>query len=285
MVPDHTERSCGEWTHWAADSGFGHSRGGRRTIRTLRTTLPGGVHCGLVAVVTVPLASILTITPRSRLVRIDVGRTGFQFQPGQAVRVGMHGQLERRPYSIASSPDQTRETGLLDLLIAVEQDGDLSSHFGAGTPGTALDVEGPLGSFTLAPPVSHERILLVAGGTGIAPLRSMLDHMLRQPPSSRVSLLYSARRSEEFAFIDEFERHAAAGALELHQTVTRDQDASWAGQRGRIGRSHFEAVLHDPADTLCLVCGPERFVAESVATLKALGVPDAQIRTEQWAAR
>ncbi|NOT28794.1 MAG: FAD-dependent oxidoreductase [Acidobacteria bacterium] len=237
------------------------------------------------AVVTVPLANVLTITPRSRLVRIDVARTGFQFQPGQAVLVGTHGQSERRPYSIASSPDQTRETGLLDLLIAVEQDGGLGSHFGAGTPGTVVDIEGPLGSFTLAPPISHKRILLVAGGTGIAPLRSMLDHMLRQLSPSRISLLYSARRSEEFAFIDEFRRHAAAGVLELHQTVTRDQDASWSGQRGRIGRSHFEAVLHDPADTLCFVCGPELFVAESVATLKALGVPDAQIRTEQWAAK
>lgn len=242
------------------------------------------VHFALVAVVTVPLANVLTITPRSRLVRIDVARTGFQFQPGQAVLVGTHG-AERRPYSIASSPDQTQETGLLDLLVAVEQDGALGSHFGAGTPGTAVEIEGPLGSFTLPPLASHKRILLVAGGTGIAPLRSMLDHILRQPGVSRISLLYSARRREEFAFIDEFQRHAGAGVLELHQTVTRDQDASWSGQRGRIGRSHFEAVLHDPADTLCFVCGPEPLVAESVATLRALGVPDAQIRTEQWAAK
>jgi NAD(P)H-flavin reductase len=238
-----------------------------------------------VAVVTVSLANVLTITPRSRLVRIDVARRGFQFQPGQAVLVGTHGQLERRPYSIASSPDQTQETGLLDLLIAVEPDGALGSHFGAGTPGTSVEIEGPLGSFTLPSLVSHKRILLVAGGTGIAPLRSMLDHLIRQPHSPRISLLYSARRSEEFAFIDEFQRHASAGVLELHQTVTRDQDASWSGQRGRIGRSHFEAVLHEPADTLCFVCGPEPLVAESVATLKALGVPDAQVRTEQWATK
>ena len=237
------------------------------------------------AVVTVPLANVLTVTPRSRLVRIDVAHAGFQFQAGQAVVVGTHGQPERRPYSIASSPAQTLETGLLDLLIAVEQDGGLGSHFGAGTPGTEVDIEGPLGSFTLPTPISHRRVLLVAGGTGIAPLRSMLDHLLRLHSSTRISLLYSARRSEEFAFIDEFQRHADAGVLELHQTVTRDQDASWSGQRGRIGRSHFEAVLHDPADTLCFVCGPEPLVAESVMTLRALGVPEAQVRTEQWAAK
>jgi ferredoxin-NADP reductase len=238
-----------------------------------------------VPAVTVPLAKVLTIAPRSRLVQVDVTGAGFEFQPGQAVLVGAHAQPERRPYSIASSPDETRDTGLLDLLIAVEQNGGLGSHFGSGTPGTLVDVEGPLGSFTLPPLTPHQRVLLVAGGTGIAPLRSMLDHMFRRQSSSRISLLYSARSSEDFAFIEEFRRHADAGMLELHQTVTRDHDASWSGQRGRIGRSHFEAVLHDPADTLCFVCGPEPLVAESVMTLKALGVPDAQIRTEQWAAR
>ncbi len=236
------------------------------------------------SVVTVALTRVLTITPRSRLLQLDVSGVTFEFQPGQAVIVSAQGQPERRPYSIASSPEQTLETGLLDLLVALEQDGRLGSQFGAGTPGTLVDLEGPLGSFTL-PPITHERVLLVAGGTGIAPLRSMLDHMLRNRISSGISLLYSARRSEEFAFIEEFQRHADAGLLELHQTVTRDDDASWSGRRGRIGRAHFEAVLHDPAETLCFVCGPEPLVVESVTTLKALGVADAHIRTEQWAAK
>jgi ring-1,2-phenylacetyl-CoA epoxidase subunit PaaE len=236
-----------------------------------------------VPLVTAPLTHIVAATPRSRLVRIDVRPIGFEFQPGQAVTVGEHGQPGRRPYSIACSPEQSAEAGLLDLLIAVEQDGGLGAHLGPAVPGMLLDIEGPLGSFTLPPLERHSRVLLVAGGTGIAPLRSMLDHVLRRQPAIRISLLYSARRADEFAFIDELEAHAAAGRLELHQTVTRDQGASWSGQRGRIGRSHFEAVLHEPADTLCFVCGPDQLVAESVATLRSLGVPEAQIRTEQWA--
>ena len=197
--------------------------------------------------------------------------------------VGEHGQPEQRPYSIASSPEQTTETGLLDLLIAVEDNGGLGAHLGSAVPGMFVDIEGPLGSFTLPPLESHSRVLLVAGGTGIAPLRSMIDHMLRRPPTPRISLLYSARRGDEFAFIDELQRHADAERLELHQTVTRDQGASWSGQRGRIGRSHFETVVHEPTDTICFVCGPEPLVNESVSTLKALGVPESQIRTEQWA--
>ena len=237
----------------------------------------------MVPLVTAPLTHIIAVTPRSRLVRIDVREIAFEFQPGQAVKVGEHGQPERRAYSVACSPEQAADAGRIELLIAIESDGGLGGHLGPAIPGMLLDIEGPLGSFTLPPLEHHARVLLVAGGTGIAPLRSMLDHLLRRQPAIRVSLLYSARRGDEFAFIDELQGHAAEGTLELHQTVTRDQDVSWSGQRGRIGRSHFEAVLHEPANTLCFVCGPDQLVAESVATLRSLGVPETQIRTEQWA--
>ena len=232
--------------------------------------------------VTVPISDIIAVTPRSRLVSIDIGGHLLEFMPGQAVMVGEHGQDERRPYSIACSPEQAAETGRIELLIAVESNGGLGANLGPATPGTLVDVEGPAGIFTLPPMPSHKWLLFVAGGTGIAPLRSMLDHMLRHQPAQRVSLLYSARRGDEFAFIDELQRHADAGRLELRQTVTRDESSSWSSRRGRIGRSHFEAVLHEPGETLCFVCGPEPLVNESVTTLEALGVPDAQIRTERW---
>jgi len=64
--------------------------------------------------------------------------------------------------------------------------------------------------------------------------------------------------------------------------VTRDDGTAWHGRRGRIGRAEFEAVVHQPLTTLCFVCGPPSMVEESVATLRALGVPDEAIKTEQW---
>jgi ferredoxin-NADP reductase len=235
-----------------------------------------------VPVVTVPIVDVAASTPRSRLVSLDISHQPFTFESGHAVMVGQHGQSERRPYSIASSPEQAAETRRIELLIATEADGSLGSHLGPAQVGTLLDVEGPIGTFTLPQVPTEGWLLLVAGGTGIAPLRSMLDHALRRPPGPRISLLYSARRGDEFAFVEELRHHAAAGRIELHQTVTRDESSAWSGQRGRIGRSHFEAVLHDPAATFCVVCGPEPLVSESVSTLNALGVPDLQIRTEQW---
>ena len=233
-------------------------------------------------VVTVPITDLAASTPRSRLVSLDISHQPIAFQPGHAVMVGQHGQSERRPYSIACSPEQAAETQRIELLIAIEPNGTLGPHLGSGMPGTLVDVEGPFGTFTLPQVPPDGWLLFVAGGTGIAPLRSMLDHTLRRHHGPRISLLYSARRGDEFAFVDELQRHAQRGHLELHQTVTRDESSAWSGRRGRIGRSHFEAVLHDPGGTFCVVCGPEPLVNESVSTLKALGVPDEQIRTEQW---
>jgi NAD(P)H-flavin reductase len=236
-----------------------------------------------VALVTAPLLEVVPATPRSRLVTVDLRDHVFEFLPGQAVVIGAHGQPERRPYSIACSPEHAADTGRLELLMALEESGRIGPHLTSPTAGTLVDIVGPLGSFTFPDPPLQQRLLFVAGGTGIAPLRSMIDHALRRSPTHRLSVLYSARRGDEFAFIDELRRHERGGTIELHQTVTRDASATWSGGRGRIGRSHFETVLHDPATTLCFVCGPRAMVEEAVATLQSLGVPGESIRTEAWA--
>lgn len=233
------------------------------------------------ALVTVPVASVLAVTPRSRLLCLDLTGHALPFQPGQAVMAAPHGRDDRRPYSIACSPERAGETGHIELLVSADS-GESAAHLCRASEGAAVDIEGPLGDFTFPLEVAQHRVLFVAGGTGIAPLRAMLDHVLRRKHTPSVSVLYSARRTDEFAFIDELRAHARAGRIELHQTVTRDDSAAWEGSRGRIGRTHFAAVLHEPSSTLCFVCGPPQLVTESVATLTALGVPGALIRTEQW---
>jgi len=235
------------------------------------------------ASVAVPVLSVAPATPRSLLLSLDVRHASLPFTAGQAVVIGRHGQAERRPYSIACAPERAAE-GVLELLIGTDAAGDPGPHLAGVTPGALVDVEGPLGSFTFPGTLAHPALLFVAGGTGIAPLRAMLDHARRRHPERRLALLYSARRSDEFAFIDELRALEARGLLQLHQTVTRD-DGEWEGSRGRIGRAHFEAVLHDAPHTLCFVCGPSAMVTDAVTTLASLGVPEAAIRTEQWVRR
>jgi NAD(P)H-flavin reductase len=233
-------------------------------------------------VVTLPLVDVIAVTPRSRLISLDLEGVDFHYRPGHAVRVGDHGQPERKPYSIAASPERAAETGRLELLIGVDTLGSAGPHLALRGGDERVDVEGPMGSFIFPATLSHRRLLFVAGGTGIAPLRAMLDHALRSHPAERVSLLYSARTADEFAFADELRAYERQGRIEFHPTVTR-VDEAWSGGRGRIGRGHFEVVLHDRADTLCFICGPAPLVSEAVATLSDLGVPRDAIRTEEWA--
>ena len=237
------------------------------------------VTLAAVTFLTLPLARVDQPSPRSRLLSIDLHGHSFPYLPGQALMMGAHGAAVRRPFSIACSPERAAETQTLELLIALE---GASDDLSWATPAALVDIEGPLGTFTFPASFDQSRVLFVAGGTGIAPVRAMLDHALRRRLPEKISLLYSTRRREEFAFIDELRGHEREGRLELHPTVTRDDSTSWDGRRGRIGRSHFEAVLHEPASTLCFVCGPPSLVSESAATLKELGVPDTLIRTEGW---
>ena len=239
----------------------------------------------MVSVTTAPLLQVLHATPRSRLLVLDVHDRPLTFAAGQAVLIAAPGAAERRPYSIASSPHRTNETGHLDVLVAVDEAGQAGPHLPVLAPGVLIEIEGPVGTFVFPDDFAGGRVLFVAGGTGIAPLRAMAGHLLHARPGCHISLLYSARSQDEFAFIDELRQHAVERRLELHQTVTRDEGTTWIGGRGRIGQAHFEAVLHDPANTLCFVCGPAALVSESVSTLQALGVPAALIRTEAWVRR
>lgn len=228
--------------------------------------------------VTASLADVAAITPRSRLLRLDLRGQPFAFLAGQAVMVGPHGADARRPFSIASSPAYTATTGLLELLIA----DDTGTTLDWAQPRTLVDVEGPLGGFTFEGAPRQPHVLFIAGGVGIAPLRAMIEQALHTSPAPSITLLYSARRGDDFAFIEEFESHARAGRMVLHQTVTRHDGTDWQGRRGRVGRGEFEAVLQYPTSTTCFVCGPNALVGETIETLRALGVPDDLVHAERW---
>ena len=93
------------------------------------------------------------------------------------------------------------------VAVVVGTDGNSPEFQEVLRPGILVDVQGPLGQFTFGTRPDGRRITFLAGGTGIAPLRSMLRHALRDPRHT-VALLYSARTPEEFAYYDEFDELA-----------------------------------------------------------------------------
>ncbi|MDE3155070.1 MAG: oxidoreductase [Acidobacteriota bacterium] len=228
---------------------------------------------------TLRLRESVAATPRARILRIDLAHHRFPFQAGQAVLAGRHGG-PRRPYSIAVAPEDVRQTGCLELLVQTEEDGTLPDHLGVD-PGSLIDVEGPIGSFRFPDHPMERAVLFIAGGTGIAPLRSMLRHVLATQPGLDVSLLYSARTPAEFAYEDELRALAARGRIELHQTVTREMPEGWTRARGRIDREALAGLVHAP-ETLCFLCGPPGLIETLPPILTGLGVAPIRIRMEEW---
>jgi ferredoxin-NADP reductase len=230
-------------------------------------------------VTTVAVRSVQQATPRTRLINLDVP-TSFAFAAGQAVMVGLRGSALRKPYSIASAPWEVEKTGVVQLLAQIDDTGAPDPHLELALPGTTIDVEGPFGTFGLPSGSVSVPLLFVAGGTGIAPLRSMLMDRLARPQVSPVSVVYSARALHEFAFKSELEALMAAGRLRLWLTVSRPAD-DWSGRRGRVDETLLREALVSP-DSICLVCGPPGLVNGATALLRSLGVAADRILVEQY---
>jgi len=227
-----------------------------------------------------PVLDIGVATPRARIIHVDLQGTPFPFRPGQAIWLGAHGRDLRKPYSIASSPEDVAQTGRLELLVGVDGDGEPGAHLPLRAGGL-VDIDGPVGRFTFPESPEESRFLFIAGGTGISPLRSMLRHSLLVPHVA-IGLMYSARLPEEFAYAEELRAMTDAGTIELRMTVTRDVGpGDWTGTRGRITRDELEPLVHD-GQTLCFVCGPPALVEEMPKLLLSLGVARERVRVEEW---
>jgi len=218
-------------------------------------------------------------TPRTRIITLDLGAHAFRFRAGQALHVGLAGSEVRRPYSIACSPTQSRQTNTLELLVQIDDHVAPDPHLERAVRDSTLHIDGPFGDFGVPTPIPEQHLLFIAGGTGIAPLRSILWETLEQQPAVHVGLVYSARSPEEFAFFEELRQLASAGRIDLRLTITRDTHSGWRGERGRIDESLIRDVLKT-VDTRCLVCGPTTLVAHATTLLKAVGVSEERILTE-----
>jgi propane monooxygenase reductase component len=220
-------------------------------------------------------------TPTTRIVRLGLDERPFSFEAGQAALIGLAERNERVPYSIASAPGETAQTGLLDFLIKFEPSGRWGHQFDGLEPGMRIGLEGPYGSFLFPSAPAEDRFLFIAGGTGIAPIRAMIRQALLSGVKGQMKLLYSARTAGDFAYLPELGEMSEQHGLELRLQVTREAPESWNAARGRISLAQIAPLVEDPA-TLCFVCGPESMMADVPPMLLELGIATERIRVEGW---
>jgi NAD(P)H-flavin reductase len=202
-------------------------------------------------------------------------RTPFDWAAGQhLVVVRGQGQGLFLPYSIASANDP-RKAGEFELAVAVHAGAEVMDTLPLGGE---LEVEGPAGSFTWQAAPSPAA-LLVGAGTGIAPLRALIEEELARASETRLLLLAGHRAPEDVLFADDFVRFAAQHSRFHFIPTLTGGDSTWLGRRGRVQAQLLEAVSSlGPLDAY--VCGRVEMVNEVARALVAHGVPEPRIRSE-----
>jgi ferredoxin-NADP reductase len=221
-------------------------------------------------------------TPRTRSLFLDVpGWEGHK--AGQHVDLRLtaeDGYQAQRSYSIASAPEDER----IELVVERLDDGEVSPYLTDELrAGDRLELRGPIGGWFAWEAADGGPLFLVAGGSGIAPLMSMIRHRAAGSEAP-CRLLYSSRSCEETNFADELDRLAGSdGSLEVVHTLTRSQPPGWTGYDRRIDGEMLAEVAPSPDEgSRTFVCGPTPLV-ESVATaLVGLGHDASRIKTERF---
>ena len=204
-------------------------------------------------------------------------RGAFDWMAGQhLVVVRGQGQALFLPYSIASANDP-KKPGQFELAVSVQAGAAVIDTLPIGAE---LEVEGPAGGFVWQAAPSPAA-LLVGIGTGIAPLRALIEEELARASETRLLLLAGHRAPDDVLFAEDFARLAMEHSRFHFIPTLTGADSSWLGQRGRVQARLLEAVnALAPLDAY--VCGRLEMVSDVVRTLLAHGVQQSRIRSEGY---
>jgi ferredoxin-NADP reductase len=228
------------------------------------------------------LATIVAAGPLSpavkRFVLAPIDDTSTAHAPGQHVALVLaSGAGERvRYYSIASAP---RKDGRFELCIATDLDSGAARALTKLSTGDRIRVRGPGGSFLLREPVERD-VLLIGSGTGIAPLRAMLQRLVQLQTERPVTLLQGARTADDLLFHAEWERLPAQLAGFTYCPTLTEPAATWSERRGRV-QAHVEELLADRTDVDVYLCGHPQMVTSVGQTLARLGIAPDHVHCEK----
>ena len=207
------------------------------------------------------------------------GASSFNFRSGQYVRVKVPGSEQWRSYSMAST---ARELPRLEFLIRLLEGGLMSGYLRSHCrKGDGLEIEGPMGAFILHP--SRAPHIFVAGGTGLAPILSMLDEIRQRPgPRPKMLLSFGCASEESFVYRDEVELRSW-WMPELTLMLSADHVRS--AESGLTEGTPVDALSRDHVEepeTVAYVCGPPKMIEAGRRRLTELGVKSDRIYAEQF---
>ncbi len=208
----------------------------------------------------------------ANVVKLDLGVEGDadtrpSFMPGQYVNIGIPDAGQSRSYSFANSPGANER---LTFYIKILESGVMSEFLRCrAKEGDLVNIEGPFGHFYLRG--QARPILMMAGGTGLAPMLSMLDQMASMERFHKpVHLLYGVNYPDEFFGIRQIESYSSKGVDLTYETISLNGSADLNGQSGHVTELLNEKLIQD--NPQIYLCGPPPMIDAANAWLEKQGV-------------
>jgi sulfhydrogenase subunit gamma (sulfur reductase) len=195
----------------------------------------------------------------------------INFTPGQVAILRVEGE-EPAYFAFAGAPDDQ------DLEVLVKKKIGASSVIYDMCVGDRIELVGIAGPGFKIDEMKGRDLVFVAMGTGVAPLRSALRHVLqRKAEFGQLVVLYGARTPDDFCYRDETEAWATAG-VELRQVISRPDGHDWSGPTGYV-QSLLDNVLPDLPSPVALICGSREMIEQTRERLSKMGFQPDDILT------
>jgi Na+-transporting NADH:ubiquinone oxidoreductase subunit F len=251
----------------------------------LRIEIPEEIF--LIKQFNVKVERIEDLTPDIRGLHLSVisPEEGITFKAGQYIQLevpkyDLTKGVEYRAYSIASSPNDHHK---VELMITKVSEGAVSTYVHDYLQeGQELVINGPFGDFYLRE--SDRDILLIATGSGLAPIKSILHQMERERINRKTTLFFGDRKRQDLIkheLLKGFEQ--SLPDFTYIPTLSRtDEDDEWNGEKGRV-TDLIEKHVPPDAQVDVYICGSPAMVDSSGALLKERGIPEERIFYDKFA--
>jgi sulfhydrogenase subunit gamma (sulfur reductase) len=195
----------------------------------------------------------------------------IDFTPGQVAILRVEGQ-DPAYFAFASAPEDR------DLEVLVKQKAGASNVIYDMCVGNQIELVGIAGHGFNLEEMKGRDLVFVAMGTGVAPLRSALRHVLkRKDEFGQLVVLYGARTPDDFCYRDETDAWEDAG-VELRQVISRPDGHDWSGPTGYV-QSLLDNVLPDLSSPVALICGSREMIDQTRGRLAKMGFKPNEILT------
>lgn len=225
------------------------------------------------------------IAPKTKCYHLGFdGLADFDFKAGQFVMIWIdgvtneNGVLLKRAYSIVSGQG---EKEYLELCVKVEKPGSFAEQFHALPEGATINLQGPYGRFALTEKCEDD-LIFICGGTGIAPMISMIRTVIHEKRGNKMVLFYSVRSRDVYLYREEIEKLASEDH-DFHPIIQMTRDDTWDGETGRIDEDRIKKYLgEDLSKCKVFMCGKREMVTNLKDAVLKLGVKKENLHQESW---